>query len=111
MGTGIKSVYVKLDLRTYIVGTWLWSFLGLKLDIGDQDLSSTIAYISVCCSPQCPAVAGLHVVRGSSRVQADEHDPPGPRDLQDRSPLPHLLAVLHRLSLGHILTGHEETFH
>ena len=72
---------------------------------------SCVETISVCCSSQRPAAAGLHVVRGSARVQADEHDPPGPRDLQDRSPLPHLLAVLHRLSLGHILTGHEETFH
>ena len=33
MGTRIKSVYVKLDLRTYIIGTWWMGVLSLSSSI------------------------------------------------------------------------------
>ena len=65
----------------------------------------------VCCSPQCPAVAGLYLVRGTARVPPEEHDPPRLGSLQDRAPLPGLLRLLHHLPLGLLLPHHEEALH
>ena len=66
---------------------------------------------SVCRSPKRPAAAGQHVVRGAAWLPSDEHDPPGHGDCQDRSDLPLLLHLLHRLPLGKFFTNHEETLH
>ena len=51
------------------------------------------------------------MVRGAAGLPSDEHDPPGHGDRQDRSDLPLLLHLLHRLSLGKLLANHAETLH
>ena len=67
--------------------------------------------LSVRCSPKRPAAAGQYVVRGAARLPSDEHDPPGHGDRQDRAHLSDLLHLLHRLSLGELLTNHAKTLH
>ena len=67
--------------------------------------------LSVRCSPKRPAAAGQYVVRGAARLPSDEYDPPGHGDRQDRAHLSDLLHLLHRLSLGELLTNHAKTLH
>ena len=49
-------------------------------DPAETEARHQISPEEVCSSPQCSAVAGLHVVRGTAGLQTDEHDPAGEED-------------------------------
>ena len=80
-------------------------------DAAETEVGHQISPEEVRGSPQCSTVARLHVVRGTARLQADEHDPPGAGYLSYWSSLPHILPLLYHLPLGFILHVHEETIH
>ena len=88
------------DFLMYIVFKFTTSFV-----------NTFVSFFSVCCSSQRPAASGQHVVRGSARLPADEHDPPGHGDRQNRAHLPLLLHLLYRLSMGELLANHAKTLH
>ena len=53
----------------------------------------------------------VHLVRRSAGIPSNEHDPPVPRGLSDRPPLPILLTGLHHMPMGFLVTEAQEAFH
>ena len=73
--------------------------------------SIRLLYFPVRSASKRATTAGLHLVRRTSGLPSDEHVPPDSGGVQDRSPLPLLLAGLHHCAVHGLLAQAPETVH